>query len=133
MSVLPWGIDTVGALPPPDINLLPLLRGVLTKHCYLTLSLDNTIRANRLSGFCHLSTLQPATTDAFEWGSDSDEALDRWLTFTLNSYATVTAVEMQFPVGDTYLFDLEIYNHEDGQPFTTISVRRGCCDCVAYL
>eukprot|EP00752_Nemacystus_decipiens_P007213 g6456.t1 len=48
------------------------------------------------------------TTDGFEWSSDSDEAIDRTLGFELGSYALVSAVEMKFPVGDTYKFDLEL-------------------------
>lgn len=33
-------------------------------------------------------------------------------------------MEMQFPVGDTYMFDLEMYDDlADDEPFTTITVR----------
>eukprot|EP00752_Nemacystus_decipiens_P014959 g13318.t1 len=53
------------------------------------------------------------TTDAFDWSSDSDEALDRTLSWSLNSYATIDAIEMQFPVGDTYKFDLELFDGGD--------------------
>lgn len=52
-----------------------------------------------------LSAQEP-TTDGFEWSSDSDEAIDRTLFFELASYAVVDAVEIKFPAGDTYKFDL---------------------------
>lgn len=83
----------------------------------------------------HLLTIdfQPITSDRFEWSSDSDEALGRKLTFSLSSYASLTAMEFVFPEGDTYSFDLHLY---DGQvsryyldptssfePHTTIEVR----------
>ncbi|CAM9236986.1 unnamed protein product, partial [Sphacelaria rigidula] len=58
---------------------------------------------------------QVATTDKFEWSSDSNEALDRDLTFPLNSYATITAVELQFPVGETYKFELQFFVDNDRQ------------------
>ncbi|CAM9345379.1 unnamed protein product [Hapterophycus canaliculatus] len=48
---------------------------------------------------------EPAT-DGFEWSSDSDAAIDRTLYFELASYALVDAVEMKFPTGDTFKFDL---------------------------
>ncbi|CAM9695160.1 unnamed protein product [Ectocarpus sp. 6 AP-2014] len=54
-----------------------------------------------------------ATTDAFEWSSESDEAIDRTLSFVFNSYALMEAVELQFPVGETYKFELTLYDDED--------------------
>ncbi|CAM9369501.1 unnamed protein product, partial [Sphacelaria rigidula] len=62
-----------------------------------------------------------ATTDKFEWSSDSDEALDRDLTFILDSYATITAVELQFPVGETYTFELQFFVDNGQQPTIGIS------------
>lgn len=62
-----------------------------------------------------------ATTDKFEWSSDSNEALNRDLTFVLSSYATASAMEIQFPVGDTYKFDLEFYVDDESQPTIGIS------------
>lgn len=66
-------------------------------------------------------TLQEPATDGFEWGSDSNDAIDLLLYFALSSYATVTAIELQFPVGDTYKFDLELGN-DIGEPFQTMTV-----------
>ncbi|CAM9227537.1 unnamed protein product, partial [Sphacelaria rigidula] len=58
-----------------------------------------------------------ADTDNFEWQSDSDDALDRTLSFGLNSYATVTAVDILFPVGDSYNFEIRLYYYGgDGEP-----------------
>ncbi|CAM9252697.1 unnamed protein product, partial [Ectocarpus sp. 12 AP-2014] len=54
-----------------------------------------------------------ATTDAFVWASESDAAIDENLSFVLNSYALMEAVELQFPVGETYKFELTLYNDED--------------------
>lgn len=71
------------------------------------------------------------TTDSFEWTSDSEEAWDDTLTFSLSTYSALTAVELQFPVGETYLFDLELYDERftfsstptgDYDPHTTIQV-----------
>lgn len=76
---------------------------------------------------------QDITTDGFEFISNDERVLDRAVTFTLNSYATLTAIEMQFVTGDTYKFDLEVYNDED-DPFVIIAVREPlgfnwmCCD-----
>ncbi|CAM9878861.1 unnamed protein product [Ectocarpus sp. 12 AP-2014] len=54
-----------------------------------------------------------ATTDAFVWASESDAAIDENLSFVLNSYALMEAVELQFPVGETYKFELTLYDDED--------------------
>ncbi|CAM9649069.1 unnamed protein product [Ascophyllum nodosum] len=50
------------------------------------------------------------TSDAFEWTSDAEEAWDRKLTFSLSTYSTLNAVELQFPKGETYIFDLQLYD-----------------------
>ena len=65
------------------------------------------------------------TTDAFEWWSESDDALDEELVFELSTWVLLTAVELQFPTGDTYLFELELYTEADSgnDPFTTLTVR----------
>ena len=62
--------------------------------------------------------------DGFEWWSGSDEALGEDLHFRLGVWASLTAVLLQFPTGDTYLFDLDLYTEADGgrEPFTTITV-----------
>lgn len=71
-------------------------------------------------------SLQPATTDKFEWQSDSDEALGRSLSFSLNSYATVTAMEIMFPVGDSYNFEINFfYYNGDGEPDLIVTVGFG--------
>jgi len=57
-----------------------------------------------------LSYGQEVTTDSFEWTSDSEEAWDRTLIFSLSTYSSLTAVELQFPVGETYIFDLELFD-----------------------
>lgn len=61
------------------------------------------------------------------WRSDSPEATGGVLTYELNSYATVDAVELEFPVGDTYKFDVELYNDAADYPwedlFATVTVR----------
>lgn len=66
---------------------------------------------------------QASATDRFEWSSESDEALDRTLSFVLNSYAVMDAIELQFPTGDTYKFNLEIYDG-DGDPSHTLIVSK---------
>lgn len=55
---------------------------------------------------------QEQSTEGFAWGSSSisDEGT---LGFTLSAYATVTAVELKFPVGDSYKFDVVVYNETD--------------------
>ncbi|CAM9430682.1 unnamed protein product, partial [Ectocarpus sp. 13 AM-2016] len=63
------------------------------------------------------------TTDGFEWSSDSDEAIDRTLTLTLAGYYTVTELQLMFPEGDTYKFDLALFNKLDGtrEAYVTIT------------
>ena len=64
------------------------------------------------------------TTDGFEWWSNTDEVLDEVLAFNLGILATVTRLELQFPLGETYMFDLQLFNGlVDRQPFATITVR----------
>ncbi|CAM9933566.1 unnamed protein product [Pylaiella littoralis] len=63
------------------------------------------------------------TTDGFEWTSDSAEAIGLTLSFGFAGYfEDVTEMQMKFPVGDTYKFDLSIYNDLDGtgEPYVTI-------------
>lgn len=76
---------------------------------------------------------QPITTDKFEWTSDSEEALDRTLTFSLSSYASLSSMDFVFPEGGTYSFDLQLYDDQVTiyysdptsrfDPHTTIEVR----------
>ncbi|CAM9195943.1 unnamed protein product, partial [Hapterophycus canaliculatus] len=63
------------------------------------------------------------TTDGFEWTSDSDEAFDRTLYFSFAGYFTVTEMQLKFPVGDTYKFELWIYNELDGtgEPYVIVT------------
>ncbi|CAM9160433.1 unnamed protein product [Ectocarpus sp. 4 AP-2014] len=63
------------------------------------------------------------TTDGFEWSSDSNEAIDRSLTLFLAGYYTVTELQLMFPEGDTYQFDLTLFNKLDGtgEAYTTIT------------
>lgn len=61
------------------------------------------------------------TTEAFAWSSDTDDFIGDTVSFTLNSYAFLTALEMQFPAGDTYKFDIVCYD-ADETPFTYFTV-----------
>ncbi|CAN0133967.1 unnamed protein product [Scytosiphon promiscuus] len=63
------------------------------------------------------------TTDGFEWTSDSDEAIDLTLSFVLAGYFTVTEMQLKFPVGDTYKFELWVYNEMDDtdEPYVIIT------------
>ncbi|CAN0390744.1 unnamed protein product, partial [Ascophyllum nodosum] len=54
-------------------------------------------------------TTDDVAPDGFEWWSGSDEALGEELHFRLGIWASLTAVLLQFPTGDTYLFDLHLY------------------------
>ncbi|CAM9225071.1 unnamed protein product [Ectocarpus fasciculatus] len=53
------------------------------------------------------------TTDGFEWISDSEEAIDETLWLYLAGYFTVTELQLLFPEGDTYMFDLTLHNKLD--------------------
>ncbi|CAM9952012.1 unnamed protein product [Ascophyllum nodosum] len=68
-------------------------------------------------------TTDDVAPDGFEWWSGSDEALGEELHFRLGIWAELTAVLLQFPTGDTYLFDLHLFTEADGgrEPFTTIT------------
>ena len=70
---------------------------------------------------------------AFEWGSESEDAIDRTLLFTLGSYASMSAVELLFPVGETYKFDLEVYDVNNGDPRQTFAVRFLCSSVVVLI
>lgn len=70
-----------------------------------------------------LMVLQGVTNDAFEWISDSEEAAGNQLAFYFSSYSLVPTVQLKFPVGDTYIFDIERYESYYGQPTTTVQVR----------
>lgn len=77
---------------------------------------------------------QEPTTDGFEWSSDSEEAIDRTLGFELASYAMVSAVEMRFPVGDTYKFDLELNDDKiRGEVLKTVTVRMSASTVAEVL
>lgn len=86
-----------------------------------------------------LLTLMPQepTGSGFEWSSDSDEAIGRTLYFGLAGYFTVTEMQLLFPVGDTYKFNLSIYNSLDGtgEPYVVAMVRPvfvGVYLCVVF-
>ena len=51
------------------------------------------------------------TSDSFEWTSTVEDAWNRKLTFSLSTYSTLNAVELQFPTGETYIFDLWLYDN----------------------
>lgn len=65
---------------------------------------------------------QGSTTNGFEFSSDSSEVVDETLGFTLDYYTVVTALELQFPAGDTYKFDVWLYDQE-GEPLYSQVVR----------
>ena len=67
---------------------------------------------------------EQVASDGFEWWSESDGALGEELQFVLSTWASLTAVLLQFPTGDTYLFDLRLYTAADGarEPFATLTV-----------
>lgn len=70
---------------------------------------------------------QEPITDGFEWSSDSDEAIDRTLTFELAFYAIVDAIEIMFPAGNTYMFDLVLNDDKiRGETVMTIPVGMVC-------
>lgn len=53
------------------------------------------------------------TLSELEFSTDSSEASGLVLRFDLSSFAELTAVELQFPVGDTYQFDLLLSSDEE--------------------
>lgn len=63
---------------------------------------------------------QELTTDGFEWTSDSDDAVGSTLFFSLAGFFVVTEIQLKFPAGDTYKFDLSVSGGDDG---TLITVR----------
>lgn len=56
-----------------------------------------------------------ATTDGFEWQTASDEAVGLTLGFKLAYYATVSAIQLKFPVGVTYQFDATVHFVNDNE------------------
>ena len=71
--------------------------------------------------------MQRPAVPGFAWTSDSDEAIGETLSFGLVNLYTLTEAQFQFPVGDTYQFDLEIFSSLDGtgEPYVTIPVSIG--------
>ena len=63
---------------------------------------------------------QELTTDGFEWTSDSDDAIGSTLSFGLAGFFEVTEIQLLFPAGDTYKFDLSVSGGDDS---TLITVR----------
>lgn len=66
---------------------------------------------------------QGSSTGALEFISDSSEVVDDALEFDLNHFATVTSLSLQFPAGDTYKFDVLLYDIE-GELLYTQEVRK---------
>eukprot|EP00903_Cladosiphon_okamuranus_P018636 g17153.t1 len=58
------------------------------------------------------------TTDGFEWTSDSNDAIGSTLFFSLAGFYTVTEIQLKFPVGDTFKFDLSVAGGGDRTPIT---------------
>ena len=71
------------------------------------------------------SALQRPATPGFAWTSGSMESIGDALSFELSGYFAVTEVQLQFPVGDTYQFDLALFNSLDGtdEAYATVTVR----------
>eukprot|EP00752_Nemacystus_decipiens_P014960 g13319.t1 len=58
------------------------------------------------------------TTDGFEWTSDSDDAIGSTLFFSLAGFFVVTEIQLMFPAGDTYKFDLSVGGGDDSTLIT---------------
>ncbi len=67
--------------------------------------------------------LQRLAVPGFAWASE--DSIGQSISFSLAGYFTVTEAQLQFPVGDTYKFDLELSNGLDGtgEAYVTIAVR----------
>lgn len=71
---------------------------------------------------------QEVTTDGFEWTTDSGNFVGERLIFGFAGYfEDVTEMQLLFPVGETYIFDLSIFNRLDSisDAVATVEVRRG--------
>ena len=66
----------------------------------------------------HASTGQAPIRTGLTFISDSAEVLDASLRLTLNFFAKVTSLLLEFPVGDTYKFDVELYDYEEELVYT---------------
>lgn len=73
---------------------------------------------------------QGPTTYALEFVSDASEVLDESLGFDLAYFTTVTSLLLQFPAGDTYKFDVMLFDVE-GDPIYTQEVRKPCSHMVS--
>lgn len=79
---------------------------------------DNS-KANKVTLMDPLIVLpQEVTTDGFEWTSDSDDAIGSTVFFSFAGYFVVTEIQLQFPVGDTYKFDLSVSGGGDSTVIT---------------
>ena len=74
---------------------------------------------------CALLVPQRLPLPGLAWTSETDETIGDTLSFGLAGYFTVTEMQLRFPVGDTYKFDLALFNGLDGtgEAYVTISVR----------
>ena len=74
---------------------------------------------------CALLVPQRLPLPGRAWTSETDETIGDTLSFGLAGYFTVTEMQLRFPVGDTYKFDLALFNGLDGtgEAYVTISVR----------
>lgn len=70
--------------------------------------------------YLYVALLQEPTTDGFEFTTDSNDATGGTIFFDLAGFFVVTEVQLQFPVGDTYKFDLSVSSREST---TLITVR----------
>lgn len=68
---------------------------------------------------------QRPSISGFAWISGSEEAIGRTLSFSLAGYFMVTELQLKFPAGDTYQYDIGIFNDLDGtgEAYVTTTVR----------
>ncbi len=76
---------------------------------------------------------QQPVLPGFAWTSESDEMIGQTLLFELVGYWTVTEAQLQFPVGDTYKFDIELFNGLDGTGEAYITIEVGFPGCLSVL
>lgn len=100
-------------------------------HFQLSMTISNYPLFLRLAAarYFHRAPGQGTTANSFEWPSDS--TTERTFSLDLSHYAFVTALEMRFPVGDTYKFDIWLRD-EDGKRLQAFSVRSTRLPSSAY-
>lgn len=68
-------------------------------------------------------SFQATTTEKFEFQSEIEDTLNSRIRFSLNAYATVTDMQIMFPVGDSYNFEIHLfYYNGDGEADLLVTV-----------